>query len=153
MSALDKYRSTKAKLEEAREAAKQMMSEAFSEGSNALFEEHECLVEFSWTQYAPYFNDGDECVFHAHTDYPDIIFRRHVEEYSEEELSDLSYGGEFEYGNYGRKDRTDAENAAGDAVIKFLGEFDDDLLRDAFGEHIKVTVTRDGVQVDDYDHD
>lgn len=153
MSALEKYRSTKAKLEEARVEAKKMMGEAFSEGTGALFAEHECLVEFSWTQYAPYFNDGEECVFHAHTDYPDILFRRHLEELSEDEIDDLRYDGEFEYGNYGRKDRTGAENAAGDAVIKFLGEFDDDLLRDAFGEHIKVTVTREGLQVSDYNHD
>jgi hypothetical protein len=32
-------------------------------GSAELFEEFPELESFSWTQYTPYFNDGDTCEF------------------------------------------------------------------------------------------
>src|SRR4051794_30400356 len=46
-----------------REKAKALVSE----GTKAIFEEYGDIVEsFGWTQYTPYFNDGDECVFGVH---------------------------------------------------------------------------------------
>jgi len=35
----------------------------FTESSQELFEKHPLLESFSWTQYTPYFNDGDTCSF------------------------------------------------------------------------------------------
>ena len=31
------------------------------------------IQAISWTQYTPYFNDGDSCTFSAHTSYPSYI--------------------------------------------------------------------------------
>lgn len=39
------------------------------------------------------------------------------------------------------------------AVAEFLNQFEDDFLEDAFGNHIRVTVTPTGVEMDHYDHD
>ena len=35
----------------------------FTESSQELFDKHPLLESFSWTQYTPYFNDGDTCSF------------------------------------------------------------------------------------------
>jgi hypothetical protein len=34
---------------------------AFSEGSKPLFDKHPKMKSFSWSQYTPYFNDGEPC--------------------------------------------------------------------------------------------
>ena len=39
-----------------------------------LFDKHPKLEAVSWTQYTPYFNDGDVCEFAAHTDYLTVLF-------------------------------------------------------------------------------
>lgn len=38
----------------------------FKQGVKALFAAHPDLESFSWSQYTPGWNDGDECVFSAH---------------------------------------------------------------------------------------
>lgn len=53
------------------ERAKALFKTAISE----IFEKHPCLDSFSWTQYAPYFNDGEPCEFHVHADEPDVTVK------------------------------------------------------------------------------
>lgn len=45
----------------------------FVESSRELFEKYPYLERFSWTQYTPYFNDGDECTFGVNSDACDIV--------------------------------------------------------------------------------
>lgn len=57
---------------------KQLQEQAktlFLESAKSVFENHPDLKSFSWTQYTPYFNDGDTCEFSAHTDDPYIQYR------------------------------------------------------------------------------
>ena len=35
-----------------------------------IFEGSDKIQSFGWSQYTPYFNDGDECVFSSNVDYP-----------------------------------------------------------------------------------
>ena len=44
-------------------------SEIFLSSFKNLFEETPKLKSFAWSQYTPYFNDGDTCYFSANTDY------------------------------------------------------------------------------------
>lgn len=147
MTVMQKFEFAKNKLELAREECKTLMKDAFDAGCRELFQEHEVLRGFSWTQYTPYFNDGDECVFSVHTDYPNIWFG----EFDDEEL----YEGDYEFSRWDARENPDKpESKAGLAVIEFLQTFDDDLLKDAFGDHVEITVTRDGgIIVDDCEHD
>lgn len=46
------------------ELNRQMM-ELFSGSILELFRDNPSLAQLSWRQYTPYFNDGDECVFHV----------------------------------------------------------------------------------------
>lgn len=123
------------------------------------------IVEFGWSQYTPYFNDGEPCTFSANAAW--------VRTEAEAGNEDLRAGGldvdyhpslgkrpstynretqSYDYGAYegpdeGRYDRARALAKAIDG-----GEFLDVLL-EAFGDHAEVTVRRDGIQVDSYDHD
>jgi len=40
-----------------------------------------------------------------------------------------------------------------DNIIEFLRNFDEDFFVTQFGDHAEVTVTLEGVSVDEYEHD
>jgi hypothetical protein len=42
---------------------KEKVYQLFQQEVEELFREHPDLESFTWSQYTPYFNDGDECVF------------------------------------------------------------------------------------------
>lgn len=135
MSTMDKFRAAKEEMKKAREKAAAIAQDAFKEQCALLFEEMPDLKSFSWSQYTPYFNDGDECVFSAHIDYPDI----NGEEYCEEK--------------YCKTEEAKAIAKMGDKVVDFLRNFGDEDYKDVFGDHVKVTVTREGMTVEGYEHD
>ena len=128
------YEDMKAQMQVLREQMQKQARVYFKEGCNKLFEKHPELDGFNWTEYTPYFNDGDTCEFSANTDYPDIIVDG------------------VEYGDYGES-LGDKEHELQKSVIKFLSIFDNDDLLNMFGDHVKVFVTRDDVKVEDYEHD
>jgi len=47
----------------------------FTEMSTELFNENPTLMGFGWTQYTPYFNDGDVCTFRCNSDYPRCSYK------------------------------------------------------------------------------
>jgi hypothetical protein len=162
MSTLSEIKTIKKEIEKLRSDAKKKVEEIFKVAALELFVEYPNLQEFGWTQYTPYFNDGDPCTFRSSHDSPFITFMNGNEETDEdeddyqEEWSDYKY-----YDGYGkdRKLKTGltkeqkAELKTGNAVGKFLENFDDEDMENLFGDGYKVTVTKDGIVVDDYDHD
>jgi hypothetical protein len=42
---------------------------------------------------------------------------------------------------------------ASNEIVNFLGRFDNDFYLSKFGDHAEITVTKDGVDISDYDHD
>lgn len=125
-----------------RETAKNLLEPALRDVSHRIFEQHPSLQGFSWTQYTPYFNDGDPCLFSCHSDCPSVWFG----EYDE----GAAYEGDYETGN---PDFTPEQDAAGRAVVDALCAIDDDLYQDAFGDGVRVKVTREGIEVERFDHD
>lgn len=135
---LAELRKTKLELlEEIKKSAKAL----FKEASATLFEEFPVIEEFRWTQYTPYFNDGDTCTFSSNHSYARVVFNDSTEE------------DEDDYDNEGYDESTPLHKKAGKAVEKFLGNFDDDDMLSMFGDHVKVSVTKKGIEVEDYDHD
>jgi hypothetical protein len=135
---------------------------------------------FGWHQFTPYFNDGDPCVFSAGSvwvarhedlrdgdpddeDYGDEIdkdalgmdFGSPLGSYEggewvpdpENPPGNIRVGAHYEGPDKARYDRC---LALADAVDS--GVFDDVLL-EAFGDHAEITVKRDGITVDFYEHD
>ncbi|MFF5790231.1 hypothetical protein ACFY8P_35325 [Streptomyces sp. NPDC012693] len=125
------------------------------------------IVEFGWRQYTPYFNDGEPCEFSAQGTWVRTTADEDVDEYQLEMWGHASVGkvttewGDvdpetnrrialsttYEGPDRARYDRCKALEAAIEA-----GHFEHVLL-DAFGDHANITVRRDGIEVEFYDHD
>lgn len=120
------------------------------------------IVELGWTQYTPYFNDGDPCVFTTHspwvrTEADDLDADRYDLEfyYSHPTLGERWgewVGGKYVPGAYKGVDeeRYDRCRSLGGALDS--GAFEDALL-EAFGDHAEIKVARDGIHVEFYEHD
>jgi hypothetical protein len=122
--------------------------EFFGTASTILFETHAILDSFCWRQYTPFFNDGDTCHFGANTDEIDFTLGGEEFEYvGRSDADPLSKYGEDAI-------KTNPERcAAVNDVLDFLDNFDSDDLETLFGDHAEITVSRDGVSVDEYSHD
>jgi hypothetical protein len=167
---------------------------AIAEASASFFERNPGVHGFRWTQYTPYWMDGEECVFSANEPDLDItpqerrlsdgqqgLARRKTHYLGEiEKAHAFMQGREAVVGHQRRRtysqqdiDRAEAEIARIDALIEQVGGDEtyarivDDFtvisrfiqsirssdLELIFGDHVQVFVTKDGVQVEKYDHD
>lgn len=140
----------------------------------------ERVVEFGWEQYTPYFNDGDVCEFGVYTPWirtvdDDEDADRYDLEISNVHptLGNMSYEwfefSDAEQSAYRAKWKTnyapagECRSASKEAKYPDLYELAKklnvdassykDALYDAFGDHARVTVTKTGIQIDEYDHD
>lgn len=139
------------------------------------------IAVFGWTQYTPYFNDGDPCEFSAgepwfltHADLDALKAKQRIVIDEDEDLLDIVDWDHYEYEISGhptlgidqwdssfhkrvtieRDPDTIARYERCRALAKAIGsgEFDD-VLFDAFGDHASIRVRRTGISVDEYSHD
>lgn len=132
------------------------------------------VVAFGWHQYTPYFNDGDECVFGASSVWVKTVWDTEPDEEDEDEYGyytedkyDVDYGhgviGQHDYKEVdGKYQRVYANNDPlvvvvrnnADALSTAVegGSFDHVLL-EKFGNHARITATKEGFEVETYDHD
>lgn len=109
-----------------------------------LFVEHPTLEAIRWRQYTPYFNDGEPCIFGVHGVYFKVVNVPKNEGDYEDGFVD-SYSS--------KRFKLDSN------IVKAVGAFEDAIqtidkgMEDIFGDHVSVTCTRDGIEVEDYDHD
>lgn len=104
----------------------------FKEASQGLFDAHPEIQSFAWSQYTPYFNDGDECVFRVN---------------SEPKINGVDWYDEPEEG------QTKFERPVYKEVEKLIDSIDQPTLKEMFGDHCEVTARRDGITVASYEHD
>ena len=127
-----------------------------------LFNSYPELNSFGWTQYTPYFNDGEPCEFSSNHTYPTI--NGNDENYGESEQPDgildiVELGSETIWDRKLREKILNPNyNSYYDEIVKtvkeFLNQFDDDDMKDLFGNHVSIHITTNGVEVVDYDdHD
>ena len=159
----DKFAILREKQEEIKKLKKEMLeasNKIFTDLTKTIFEEHPKVKSFGWSQYTPYFNDGDTCYFSVNTDYIYI---------NGEPVDESNWINETKVTNYGTWDRekrvyegrTEVPNLdydpdlskANDEIKEFLSNFDNDFFMSQFGDHAEITVTEDGVSVDEYEHD
>lgn len=143
--------------------------EAFKSISKNLFDLCPELTVVKWTQYTPYFNDGDECTFRVNSaTFSNAPDPENVSTYGE-------YEGEhyvYEEGEDPEEDQVRVwlygEDCYGDCDHDMPREYakpfkafermlqDDSfegVLKAMFGNHVKVSITRNGIDVSEYDHD
>lgn len=124
------------------------------------------VLAASWEQYTPYFNDGDACEFHVRADEMPLQWPGNpgVDGY-ESSASHILYTLQSTETRWGVPEQKAALIAQGftaekvkladeicDVIAKVLHD-NEELLYAAYGDHIEVTVTPNGVTVDEYAHD
>lgn len=125
-----------------------------------FFEKHPAVECIGWTQYTPYFNDGDTCEFNVH----DFGYRTFADADNDQYIWGGSVTGR--YWDYPTRTYvvglTEDQIALGytEEMCADWNELDsalrgipDDIYEDLFGDHAQITVTREGVTVDEYEHD
>lgn len=130
----EKINQIKKSIKDKQQELRTFCQEEFKKGTEELFDENLELKSFGFSGWVPYFNDGDECTFCAHTDEPDI---NDIDGY------DLAYGEE-----------TKNLEKLQSKVSDFLSTFDDNFYQELFGSHFKVKITRSKIQTEEYtEHD
>lgn len=116
----------------------------------AIFDGHPELEAVKWSQYTPYFNDGDACEFSVN----EPRFRTAG---APDDVGDYEDGfWDAPWGDYNAMWHGPSEPIA--TAVKALGGVLTDptmeeVLLAVFGDHVEVTATRDGVEVEEYSHD
>jgi len=137
-----------------------LSKDVFDDWCKTVFDKYPKVESFGWNQYTPYFMDGETCVFSANTDYISIngdyvddsewMGKTVVTNWGTYNRETKVYDGKVEIPN--EKHDSELESASED-IREFLQTFDDDFYIRKFGDHSEITVTKEGVEVDDYDHD
>ncbi len=121
-------------------------AEALKETFKEFFDTHPDCAALRWSQYAPYFNDGEPCQFSVND------FRVKMTA-SPEDAGDDEDGFEdtWIWEGHSQKDNEAFKTVA--QAVKSLQRIDDELFELAFGDHSEVTATRDGFEVEEYEHE
>lgn len=138
LSVLSEYTNKREEIERIKKEAKEKAQTIFKEAVKFLFEKLPDVQSFEWHQYTPYFNDGEPCIFEVYSDYEFIQINGEELGYVSDEKKDDTYK---------------AKEKVAKTVAAFIEAFDDEDLLDMFGDHVRVTVTREGVEVNDYEHE
>lgn len=111
---------------------KQFGEQALKAFFKDYFEAHPEIYGVKWEQYTPYFNDGEACIFGLGSVYL----------YPTKESFDSgeTYDGEGVIDSYNEEPQTS------------LSEIED-ILEVVFGDHTRVSVTRESIETEEYDHD
>lgn len=141
-------------LKRQKDATAKHFAEKLKDLFQEFFEANPKIDAVRWEQYTPYFNDGDPCTFRVCE--PNLRFVNGV--LTEEEAENLSdYGDGFVWSLYGVKDevrKAELEKILNGAaeLTKILSEAEE-FLEAVYGDHVQITVTREGIKVEDYSHD
>jgi hypothetical protein len=141
--------------------------QAFADGTKALFEKHPLLEWFSWHQYTGYFCDGDPCYFSVYSDPESMelafdekhfLQEWHAGEEDDEGNAVLTWYDTYNWDDTARErvpvPGMEPVVAAYNDASEFVSAFDEELLKDMFGDHVEVAVMRDGgVKIVSYEHD
>lgn len=167
-AAKEKFLAFKAQYEAARKLMIEQTGEALKEMVNEIFDAYPGLQSFGWTQYTPYFNDGDTCVFGVNNDHYSILINGYNSDQgrpdewecpkcSREHDTDVLFcpkdgtpKPETQAEAMDEKSRTDAAKL----ISSMLQNFDDPMMLDLYGDHVTVTIHRDGSATkEEYEHD
>ena len=118
----------------------------FEEGSRDIFVKYPEVADFSWTQYTPYFNDGDECVFGVN-EYFTVNLR---DGGILEDVYDSPYAREKKIE---RGESLDLSDHLGQDLSGLIGSIPPETMKSIFGDHVRVTITPEGIETEEYEHE
>jgi hypothetical protein len=133
-----------------------------------LFVDIPDLYAIRWTQYTPYFNDGDACIFGV----GDVSFVSKVDANVVANNIDDIDGVNWEFNSFSlskyQDDQIRNRNISeyrtqkmklyckyGEAFNKFLHNIPKDMMLSAYGDHVSITVTTVDMNIiiEEYDHE
>ena len=142
------YTTQRQALEKAQEKMQEAAREFFMGQAKTVFERHPKLQGIRVTAYTPYFNDGESCEYSVNDPY------LKYEGLVDEDEKDGEGGNGYQYISDYYKDKYPAGTLEAykeaQALISSITEDDFESL---FGNHVQVTITREGVETDEYEHD
>lgn len=114
-----------------------------------VFEKFPKLESFAFTAYSPYFNDGDECTFSVHHEYSAEINGMDADDHDVDMPSTLT-----SYNDRNAWRETQWPYQVSTEMSKLLSQIPDEVFETAWGNHVKITITKDKIEVDEYtEHD
>lgn len=126
---------------------------ALKEVFKAFFDQNPDIDQITWNQYTPYFNDGDECIFGVH----DMYFTLAKDKV---DLSDVRWpdddGNCHGYSFYVSKGEVDPIKKQRDVFSSFAREINrlpNEVFKDTFGDHVKIVASKNGFDVEEFQHD
>jgi hypothetical protein len=152
----DKLLEQQRKLREEFQVAAQ---ELFKQTTKQFFDQNPAVTAIHWTQYTPYFNDGDTCEFGVNdvyfTNATPEQFQEDVSRWGEYEGEDMNVWSESVWGFKYHKDRYfDINIDQARELSDLIGSADmEEVMKAMFGDHVRVVATREGFDVDEVDHD
>jgi hypothetical protein len=117
----------------------------------AFFALHPEISAIRWLQYTPYFNDGDVCEFGVY-DFTFQLTDEHFISEKEYKVLDCRSGYDNRKGD-GFLYRAPKGYDWSKEIKKIFDSSTEILFKFAFGDHARVTVTRSGFEIEEYDHD
>ena len=146
---VERFAQIKAEIAVLRAEADDMLKYVFGEAMKGVFDKHPCLMGLRWTQYTPYFNDGDPCVFRNNSGSFDAEFASFVKGEvpevapSSDESSDDEDGDWVEGAGYSpERLKNEERRLAVEDASRALDKFDGDDLLTMFDDHQRVTISR-----------
>lgn len=137
MDTIDKIIKMKADYEaEIRKCGQEVLSPLFQ----TFFADNPDVKVIGWTQYTPYFNDGDECIFSVHG----VSFSKKEDPEGRVDYDDSE---DWHYTPYEPKDHPWR------LFANKFGQIPNDIMKAVFGDHVEVKATRSGFEIDEYSHD
>lgn len=157
---LEIIKQKKLEIESLRNELDEILQSSFDEFRCYIFDKYSQLESFGWNQYTPYFNDGDSTIFNANTDYL-IINGDYAEDTNWFNKENVINWGTYDKVNKTYVGRVEEPNPnynidlvnAYNEIVEFLSNFDNDYYLTKFGDHAEVIVTKNSVDISDYDHD
>jgi hypothetical protein len=146
------YQTVKEKIKGYREQAKDLASKEFEQVFIPLFEKYPEVETVSFKAYRLYFNDGDTCYYNVHADTESLC----VNDTNMDDIMEYKSAAETgqEYGAYVAKRGHESTLEAAREFSETIFSFDEEDIMDMFGEHASITITKNGIESEEYfDHD
>lgn len=123
-------------------ALKEHARPVVAEQLKAFFDAFPDVEAVRWTQYTPYFNDGDACTFGVHD--PGVQLKSATVDEDADEYYRWPEAWSLRESN----------PALAEGLKTLRSSLDADVCEVAFGDHVQVIAKRDGsVEASDYSHD
>lgn len=142
----------KKEMEQSRKEFTEKGSKLFFKSCKEIFDIFPDLKSFSWSQYTPYFNDGDECIFGVND--VEKINGYCIDDYDNDDENENKEINIIKDYNWKEEESDKKAFELVNTLRNFISNIPDEILKEIYGDHCKVTIYHDGsYNVNEYDHD